>query len=117
MNRSERHDPLTLVPVRTVTHPIEAEAIKGMLDSNGIPALLQSPTVTNTFVRGVFAGPLAEIRIMVPEERAEEAENLLRAMENSAPAEGVPRPNAEVEGKPKARIRPRRKNPPSSDEA
>jgi len=69
------------VMVKVVQHPIEAESIKAVLESYGFPVLLRSPTVPHTMFRGVNAGPISDISVMVPEGRAEEAANLLRGLE------------------------------------
>jgi hypothetical protein len=62
---------------------IEAKVAKGLLESAGIPCWLSSdvpPTVYPLTVDG-----LAETRLFVPEDRAEEARQLLKAPESGVP--------------------------------
>lgn len=70
-----------LVTVRVVTHPVEANLIRAQLESYGIPAILQSPTLTNPAIRGINVSPIGDIQIRVASSRSEEAIDLLKAME------------------------------------
>ena len=59
----------------------QAEIVKGMLESFGIPCLLRSlaaPSVHPFAVDG-----LGEYRLMVPQSRAEEARELVRGTEDA----------------------------------
>jgi hypothetical protein len=70
-----------------VQNSIEAESIKAVLESYGIPVMLRSPTVTHTMFRGINAGPISDLSLVAPGERAEEAANLLQALEEGSPEE------------------------------
>jgi len=54
----------------------EALIIKGLLESNSIPCLLQSNTAPSVHMFTVDG--LGEVRVMVGESRAEEAKRLIR---------------------------------------
>ena len=54
---------------------MEAQIIKGRLDSEGIPALLSYESLG--LVYGLTIDGLGEVRIMVPEHLAEEAREIL----------------------------------------
>lgn len=55
---------------------LEAEAVKGRLETSGIPAALDYESIGRTF--GITIDGLGEVRILVPIERAAEARELLR---------------------------------------
>lgn len=63
----------------------EAQIIKGLLESNGIPSLLQSNAAPSVFVFTVDG--MGEYKVMVREEMAEEARQLIvvRSDIDSAP--------------------------------
>ena len=69
------------VPLLTVTNPLQADMIKAMLESYGIPVMYKSPMITNMAIRYFTVSPIGDIQIMVPPGRAEEAAELLNAME------------------------------------
>jgi hypothetical protein len=73
MSASER-----LVNVRT-TRYMEAQIIKGHLESEGIPVLLSYESAG--LVYGLTVDGLGEVKIMVPEHLAEEAKEILGAAE------------------------------------
>jgi hypothetical protein len=56
---------------------LEAEAIKGRLETSGIPAAFDFESIGQTF--GITIDGLGEVRILVPIERANEARELLRS--------------------------------------
>ena len=62
----------------------EAQFIGGLLSTAGIPVKLDRETLGNIY--GLTVGPLAAIRILVPSERAGDAEIIL-AGQNQAPEE------------------------------
>jgi hypothetical protein len=66
----------------------EAELIRGLLESYGIPCSVISD-ITHAVVPLTVDG-LGEIRLSVPEEAAEEAEGILREHQNAGPV-SVPR--------------------------
>ena len=55
---------------------LEAEAVKGRLETSGIPAALDYESIGRTF--GLTIDGLGEVRILVSIERAAEARELLR---------------------------------------
>jgi len=63
-----------LVTVRTARQ-MEAQIIKGRLESEGIPTLLSYESAG--LVYGLTVNGLGEVRIMVPEHLAEEAKEIL----------------------------------------
>jgi hypothetical protein len=63
-----------LVNVRT-TRYMEAQIIKGRLESEGIPVLLSYESAG--LVYGLTVDGLGEVKIMVPEHLAEEAKEIL----------------------------------------
>jgi Putative prokaryotic signal transducing protein len=63
-----------LVTVRTANY-LEAQIIKGRLESEGIPALLSYESAG--LVYGITVDGLGEVKIMVPRDLAEEAREIL----------------------------------------
>lgn len=55
---------------------LEAEAIKGRLETSGIPAALDYESVGRTY--GITIDGLGEVRVLVPSERAADARELLK---------------------------------------
>lgn len=70
------------VEVYLAAHELEAQVIKGYLESHAIPVVLLSEAIGPTLA--VAVGPLAEVRVMVPAPLAERARELL-AMEPASP--------------------------------
>ncbi len=56
---------------------MQAEIIKGRLESAGIPVMLDYESLGR--VMGITVDGLGEVRILVPDERADEAKELLAA--------------------------------------
>ncbi len=56
---------------------MQAEIIKGRLESAGIPVMLDYESLGR--VMGITVDGLGEVRILVPDERADEARELLTA--------------------------------------
>lgn len=54
---------------------LEAEAVKGRLETSGIPAAFDYESIGRTF--GLTIDGLGEVRILVPIDRADEARELL----------------------------------------
>jgi hypothetical protein len=69
---------------------LEAEAVKGRLETSGIPTAFDYESIGQTF--GITIDGLGEVRILVPTDRAAEARELLRVggddAESEAPDEG-----------------------------
>jgi hypothetical protein len=63
--------PVRWVAVGLNLNPAEAMVIKGRLESEGIPALVQQEAVGA--VLGLTVGPLGSARVLVPEPLAEQA--------------------------------------------
>ncbi|MFC1892967.1 DUF2007 domain-containing protein [Chloroflexota bacterium] len=64
-----------MVEVYRATGEVEAQIIKGLLESNGIPCLLQSNAAPSVHVFAVDG--MAEVKVMVWEPAAEKARRLL----------------------------------------
>jgi len=69
--------------VKLVTLPnmMEAEILKGYLESSSIEVMVKSEAIGQ--IHGLTAGPLAEVEIWVPAEKYEEAEKLLKGFEEN----------------------------------
>lgn len=63
------------VEIYRALNEMEAQVIKGLLESNGIPVLLQHEAIST--VMGMAFGPLAEVAVLVPEPLADKAVALL----------------------------------------
>lgn len=59
---------------------LQAEVIKGRLESAGIPVMLDYESAGRVF--GITVNGLGEVRVLVPDERADDARELLAANEN-----------------------------------
>ncbi len=75
-----------LVTVRTAKY-MEAQIIKGRLESEGIPVLLSYESAG--LVYGLTIDGLGEVKIMVPKHLAEEAKEILGEGEVAKGEEGV----------------------------
>lgn len=65
---------------------LEAEVIKGRLESANIPVMLDYESLGR--VMGITVDGLGEVRILVPEEQAEDARKLIKAdVEDANPPE------------------------------
>ena len=69
-----------LVTVRTAKY-MEAQIIKGRLESEGIPVLLSYESAG--LIYGITVDGLGEVKIMVPKHLAEEAKEILGAVEKA----------------------------------
>ncbi len=58
---------------------LEAQVVKGRLESEGIPVLLRGEALGPLY--GLTTGGLAEVDLLVPEPLAERAQELLRSLE------------------------------------
>ena len=70
---------MKLVKVYTTAGDLEAEIIKGFLHGQGIEATISQESIARTL--GLTVGRLGEVKILVPEEKADEAIALLKAMD------------------------------------
>ena len=69
-----------LVTVRTARY-MEAQIIKGRLESEGIPVLLSYESAG--LIYGITIDGLGEVKVMVPKRLEEEAKGILAAGESS----------------------------------
>jgi hypothetical protein len=70
---------------------LEAEAVKGRLETSGIPALLDYESLGPTL--GITIDGLGEVRILVPIDRAADARELLRSARDGEDDEADPEPD------------------------
>ncbi len=64
-----------MIEVYKAKGELEAQVIKGLLDSYGIPCLLQSHASSSVHTFAING--LGEVRIMVPDSQAEEARRII----------------------------------------
>ncbi len=67
-----------LVSIYKAANQIEAELIKGMLESEGIPALLKYESLGQVY--GLTVDGLGQVEVQVPTKYAQGAENLINSM-------------------------------------
>ena len=67
------------VTVYVANGQLDAEMVRGFLESAGIPAIISQESVGKVF--GLASGPLGEVNVLVPEEKTNEARELLESME------------------------------------
>jgi len=70
---------MKLIQVYATEGQLEAEMIKGFLEAQGMDVILSQESIGRTY--GLTAGRLGQVKILVPESQAEEATNILEAME------------------------------------
>ena len=75
MLRGKKREKSGLVTVHTASGLLNAQVVKTKLESVGIPALLDYESAG--VVLGITVDGLGEVRVMVPEDLAEEARALL----------------------------------------
>jgi hypothetical protein len=75
MLRGKKREKPGLVTVHTVSGLLNAQVVKTKLESAGIPALLDYESAG--VVLGITVDGLGEVRVMVPEDLADEARALL----------------------------------------
>jgi hypothetical protein len=80
-----------LIEITSVGGMLEAEAIKSYLESQDIPVFLQSESLGT--ISGLFSGPLAKVKIFVPQDDAAEAKRLIAESSGNASDSGrrIPR--------------------------
>ena len=69
-----------MIEVYKAKGELEAQVIKGMLESYGIPCLFQSHAASSVHTFAIDG--MGEVRILVPEDKADEAMRLIRANDN-----------------------------------
>jgi hypothetical protein len=69
-----------MVRVYTAKGELEAQVIKGLLESYGIPCLLQSNAASSVHTFAIDG--MGEVRVMVSEKAADEAKRLIEANED-----------------------------------
>jgi hypothetical protein len=74
-----------LVAVRSANY-MEAQIIKGRLESEGIPVLLRYESAGVVF--GITVDGVGEVKVMVPEQMAEEAKEILERGGGETPENG-----------------------------
>jgi hypothetical protein len=74
-----------LVCVHISNGPLEASVMKAHLEAEGIPALLKYDSAAQVF--GITMDGLGKVRLMVPEEMAEDATRILEAEIEESPSE------------------------------
>ena len=75
------------VCVLETSHPLEAEVLKGVLETHGFPVMIQRDSVRDAYP--VTVGDMAACRILVPANLAADARAVLSATPQ-APADAVP---------------------------
>lgn len=80
--------PQSPVVVYSAAGQLQANIVKGMLEAAGIPAQLSQEGAGAAY--GLTVGPLGLVEILVPADRAEEAEALIAAMERGEMDEDRP---------------------------
>lgn len=68
-------DEVRWVPVYVAANRLEAEVVRGRLESEEIPAVLRGEALGSVY--GLTHGPLAQVEVLVPEELLERAEQVL----------------------------------------
>jgi len=67
------------VTVYVANGQLDADMVRGFLESFGIPAMISQESIGRVY--GLTSGPLGEVNVLVPEERTDEALELLASME------------------------------------
>ncbi len=78
--KEEPSAPNELVLIRIVPGQMEAQIIKGRLESEGIPVVLKYEAVGAIF--GLTINGLGEVRVMVPAQAAEAARSALTEVQD-----------------------------------
>lgn len=80
-----------LVPVYLAQGEIDAQMIRSVLDANGVECMLSGESVRLT--HGLTVDGLAEVKVLVREEDAERARDVISACEHVADCPGCGQPN------------------------
>jgi hypothetical protein len=67
------------VTVYIANGQLDAEMVQRFLEAAGIPAMISQESIGRVF--GMTSGPLGEVNVLVPEEKTDEALELLASME------------------------------------
>jgi len=70
-------EPINWIPVYVAANRLEAEVVRGRLESEGIPAMLRGEALGSVY--GFTHGPLAQVEVLVPETLLDRAERALDA--------------------------------------
>ena len=81
------------VCVLETSHPLEAEVLKGVLETHGIPVMIQRDSVRDAYP--VTVGDMAACRILVPASVADNALAILAATPQDAEGTDLP-PDAQT---------------------
>ena len=86
---------MDLIKVYTAAGELDAEMVKGFLEAQGIKVLLVQESIGRTY--GLTVGMLGEVQLLVPNDQAEEARNIIEEMEDGN-FEGTEYPAEEDDG-------------------
>jgi hypothetical protein len=75
MTESQSHD--SWVVLERTEGPAQAEILRGLLEGQGIPAMLSQESVAR-FGYSLTVGPLAEVEVLVPSRRLEDAKQVIK---------------------------------------
>ncbi len=75
-----------IVKVGSVSGKIEAEILRGLLESNGIQVWLLHEAAATVYGLGV--GPLARVDLMVPAAQAKQAAEIIKGYRSGIASEG-----------------------------
>jgi hypothetical protein len=81
-------DPMEYVPVYTASGKLAGEMIRLMLEAQGIPVILRQEAVG--LVHGLTVSPLGNVYVCVPPVHVDEAEQILREMEDGRLEKNAP---------------------------
>ena len=70
-----------MIEVYSANGDLEAQVIKGLLESNGITCFLQSHAVSS--LQNIIVPGMGGVRVLVPADKAEQATSLIKAEGNS----------------------------------
>jgi len=71
---------MDLIKVYTAAGELDAEMVKGFLEAQGIKVMLVQESIGRTY--GLTVGMLGEVQLLVPNDQAEEARNIIEEMED-----------------------------------
>ena len=86
---------MDFIKVYTAAGELDAEMVKGFLEAQGIKVLLVQESIGRTY--GLTVGMLGEVQLLVPNDQAEEARNIIEEMEDGN-FEGTEYPAEEEDG-------------------
>ena len=80
MSRLDKNEPQEMVEIYRAAGESEAQVIKGLLESRGIPSLLKSNAAPSVHV--FLVDGMGEVRVMVPASAADKARELIEGKGN-----------------------------------